>query len=446
MNPDPRALAVAPPSERGLQLRSLDDMTRFAEIVVKSGLAPKSFDTPAKVVMALVTGAELGISAMQSLQNLAVTNGRIGVMGDMALALIETQPDFEDYQEEWSGTPGRDDWGCRITIKRRGRAPRAGEFTVAEAKIARLWGKTSADGKPSPWVTYPKRMLRYRALGFAVRDAYPHVLKGIKTLEELADYPNNEEPQAGFEHARPVIEHARPVMEARAVDAEPQGEPTAGAQNIPKNIPEAGTAEADARLADGQELIEGTVARAWPSDYQGKRYYFVKLDDGRQLQTSDEGLGGQVQGLPAGTAFKGWGEPSPKSGKFYLKRVESIVQPQNPRAANRAAAKARHESGQAGKPADPHGTDDIPMEDNPEWARLLTLMEEDTVTELYLLKALKGLGWIPEDLARLTDVSPRTLKAVIEQWPQVATAALKAENEAREAQAEPEAQPQEAAA
>ena len=60
-------LSLAPANVRGLRLTTLDDMLRFAEVVIKSGLAPKSFDTPEKVVIALVTGLELGISAMQSL-------------------------------------------------------------------------------------------------------------------------------------------------------------------------------------------------------------------------------------------------------------------------------------------------------------------------------------------------------------------------------------------
>ena len=49
-------LSLAPANVRGLRLTTLDDLLRFAEVVVKSGLAPKSFDTPEKVVIALVTG------------------------------------------------------------------------------------------------------------------------------------------------------------------------------------------------------------------------------------------------------------------------------------------------------------------------------------------------------------------------------------------------------
>ena len=100
-------LTIAPSNGRGLQLTSIDDVMRFARIVITSGLAPKSFDTPEKVVIALVTGMELGISAMQSLQGLAVTNGRIGVMGDLALALCQASPDFEDIRKSGLAPKGR---------------------------------------------------------------------------------------------------------------------------------------------------------------------------------------------------------------------------------------------------------------------------------------------------------------------------------------------------
>jgi len=126
-------LAIAPSNGRGLQLTSLDDMMRFAQIVVSSGLAPSSFQTAEQVVIAVITGLELGISAMQSLQGLAVTNGRIGIMGDLALALCEASPECEDVIEEWSGQPMADDWTCRITVKRKGREPRTGSFSVREA-------------------------------------------------------------------------------------------------------------------------------------------------------------------------------------------------------------------------------------------------------------------------------------------------------------------------
>jgi RecT family len=300
-------LALAPSNGRGLRLTTLDDLLRFAEVVVRSGLAPKSFDTPEKVVIALVTGMELGISAMQSLQGLAVTNGRIGVMGDLALALCQASSDFEDYQEDWLGTEGADDWGCRITVKRRNQSPKVGQFSVLDAKRANLWGKRSRDGAPSPWITYPQRMLRYRALGFVLRDAFPDVLKGVKTVEELQDYP--EESKGGFSHAKPV---EGTVLESEVKQPEVLPAPQASNGN---DHPD----KAPAAASEGQ-TITGMVERAWPNTYQDKRYYFAKVN-GQQLQTTDPEVGEALLSA-IGKEILAQVDPSPKPGKWYVHGIQ----------------------------------------------------------------------------------------------------------------------------
>jgi hypothetical protein len=310
MIPQTQPLALAPSNGRGLQLNTLDDVLKFAGIVIKSGLAPKSFDTPEKVVLAIVQGSELGVSPLQALQGLTVTSGRIGIMGDLALALCESQPEFEDSIEEWIGTQGSDDWGCRITVKRRGRSPRVGEFTVAQAKLAGLWGKRTFKGEPTPWVSYPKRMLRYRALGFVLRDAFPDVLKGVKTTEELEDYP--EEAKNGFEHAKPI-------MGARVTDAPANGNGVHSEEPSKEN----GNGNVHSRNGGKLERIDGFVSRAWNNSYQGKHYWFVRMGDGTQLQTSDPGLGERLKSLATGVSLTVMAEHSPKPGKYYVKSIES---------------------------------------------------------------------------------------------------------------------------
>ncbi len=47
-------------------------------------------------------------------------------------------------------------------------------------------------GKQGPWTQYPERMLKLRARGFTLRDAFPDVLKGIKAREEVEDYLEGE--------------------------------------------------------------------------------------------------------------------------------------------------------------------------------------------------------------------------------------------------------------
>jgi hypothetical protein len=42
--------------------------------------------------------------------------------------------------------------------------------------------------KGGVWIQYPERMLKLRARGFCLRDAFPDALKGIKPREEVEDY------------------------------------------------------------------------------------------------------------------------------------------------------------------------------------------------------------------------------------------------------------------
>ena len=57
------------------------------------------------------------------------------------------------------------------------------EFSVNDAKQARLWGKQG------PWTQYTERMMQHRARGNCIRDAFPDVIKGLITAEEAQDYP-----------------------------------------------------------------------------------------------------------------------------------------------------------------------------------------------------------------------------------------------------------------
>jgi hypothetical protein len=68
------------------------------------------------------------------------------------------------------------------------------------------------------------------------------------------------------------------------------------------------------------QTITGVVERAWPNDYQGKRYYFAKVN-GQQLQTTDQNLGEELLHA-TGQEVQVVVEPSPKPGKFYIKSFD----------------------------------------------------------------------------------------------------------------------------
>jgi len=167
----------------GLALQSFDDAMRFGKMVADSEFAPKDFrGKPASCVLAIQAGAEIGLGPMQALQSIAVVNGRPSVFGDAALALVMGSPVCEYVSE---GIDGEGEQMAAVCVaKRRGyEKGTVVRFSVADAKKAGLWGKSG------PWTQYPKRMLQMRARGFALRDAFPDVLKGLVTAEEAQDYP-----------------------------------------------------------------------------------------------------------------------------------------------------------------------------------------------------------------------------------------------------------------
>jgi hypothetical protein len=170
----------------GLALESFDDAYRFAKMVAASDFAPKDFKgKPESCLLAIQHGSEVGLSPMQSLQSIACINGRPSVWGDAALALVMGSPVCEHVSE---GIDGEGEQMAAICVaKRRGyEKATVVRFSVSDAKKAGLWGKSG------PWTQYPKRMLQLRARGFALRDAFPDVLKGLVTAEEAQDYPQAE--------------------------------------------------------------------------------------------------------------------------------------------------------------------------------------------------------------------------------------------------------------
>jgi hypothetical protein len=200
---------------RGLVLSSIEDMYRFAECVAQSGLAPSSFRTPAQVVIALQTGAELGMPPMRSLQSFCVVNGQARLWGDTPLALVRQSGQLKQIKE-WIEGEG-DNMVAHCETHRKGDPePKVTTFSVEDAKAAGLWGKGGT------WRGYPKRMLQYRARSFNLRDNFPDCFGGASIAEEYEGIePPQESPTpqvAPREERKPaegvVITDSKQVVEA----------------------------------------------------------------------------------------------------------------------------------------------------------------------------------------------------------------------------------------
>ena len=175
-------------NNKGFAPATLTEAIQFSEMLANSSMVPKAYQgKPQDILVCVQWGYEMGLAPMQALQNIAVINGKPSVYGDAALALVQASSVCEDVQEtmEDEGTPNP---VAVCVAKRKNRSPVVVRFSVEDAKRAGLWGKQG------PWQAYPKRMMQMRARGFALRDAFPDVLKGLITAEEAQDYPDEAKP------------------------------------------------------------------------------------------------------------------------------------------------------------------------------------------------------------------------------------------------------------
>lgn len=205
----------------GVAPGTLDEAWRWAQQAAQSSIVPAAYrGKPHDILTAIQLGVEVGLPPMTALQSIAVINGRPGLFGDGLLALVLASAPYLTHQEYFEVE--RPD----PVLDEAGEAPRAARMVRVEAldpadlahdstrAVCTVWRRRAPDpttrtfsvaqarraglifNKPGPWNEYPDRMLQMRARGFALRDAFPDVLKGLRPVEELADLPPDVAPPA----------------------------------------------------------------------------------------------------------------------------------------------------------------------------------------------------------------------------------------------------------
>ena len=185
-------------TNRGFAPTTLTEAMTFSDMLANSSMVPRAYQgKPQDILVCVQWGMEMGLAPMQALQNIAVINGKPSVYGDALMALVQASPVCEDIEEffEHEGTTNP---VAVCVAKRKGRKPVTARFSVEDAKRAGLWAKQG------PWTAYPKRMMQMRARGFALRDAFPDVLKGMITAEEAQDYQEETKPRQVANLAKPA--------------------------------------------------------------------------------------------------------------------------------------------------------------------------------------------------------------------------------------------------
>ena len=163
--------------------QSMDEVWRMAMMAVTGRMAPKSLiegrdpnEATSACCIAIMAGAELGLTPLMALRSYAVVNGRPSLWGDGLKAVVRQSGACAyiraggDLEKGW----------CEAKRLDTGEELRR-EFTWAQAQRAGL------DKKAGPWKDYPDMMMERRATSRCLNDLFADVLGGIVDQQEAID-------------------------------------------------------------------------------------------------------------------------------------------------------------------------------------------------------------------------------------------------------------------
>lgn len=190
--------AKNPPALRGPVIATVQDLVALAELLYRGGCTPPGVDSPGKVAAVILAGLEVGLAPTQALGSIMLTGGKPTIYGDGAMALVRASGLLESIAESVTGD-GKDRRSV-VVVKRKGEPERTYSFSMADADKAGLVARANGKG---PWATYPDRMLVMRARGFAFRDIFPDVLRGLTLAEEALDQLDQQPAPAAVQQVPP---------------------------------------------------------------------------------------------------------------------------------------------------------------------------------------------------------------------------------------------------
>lgn len=162
--------------------KSYEEAMKMCELIASSDFVPPAFKgKPANVFVAGSMGYDIGLSLLQSIQNIAVINGRPSIYGVIGKAILQKNglfiemPDVAKVEKEGSAT---------VTIERMVdgiKRTSTQTYNIELAKKAKLWAKTG------PWTDHPAQQMSWRAFWNAANNIAADLLKGLSGYEESID-------------------------------------------------------------------------------------------------------------------------------------------------------------------------------------------------------------------------------------------------------------------
>lgn len=208
-----------------------ENYKRNLKFLFENGVLPKRYlDENGKITeeklnqaMAVIAfGKSHHIGASLALSRTMVVNGEITLWGDALTAIIYASGLLEYKEEEYD--PVTQTAICRIKRKDMTR-PEVRTFSVADAKVAGLWGR-------NVWAKYPTIMLGAKARNRCIREVFPDVLAGLTITEDALEMQQNTDSTTKYstileapastvvkKEQQAVIEDVTPELEYTPVDA-----------------------------------------------------------------------------------------------------------------------------------------------------------------------------------------------------------------------------------
>lgn len=195
------------------QAKAMGNAMTIANAMCSTGMVPKQYkDKPEDGAAAILYGAELGLNAIQSLQQIMVINGKPGIETRTAVALLKKHG-YEVRTVETSDES--------VTVE--GIGPN-GEHEISTWTMTRA--QTAGYTSNSLYKKIPQQMLYAKAAMEVARKTAPHVLSGIAySVEELRLEPV----KMTATRKPPVKARGMDALEAAAMDEpEPTSQDDAG--------------------------------------------------------------------------------------------------------------------------------------------------------------------------------------------------------------------------
>ena len=182
-----------------LQPKTFEEAIRLADILAKSDMVSREYrEKPGDIIVAMATGANLGLHWSVALTSITVMDGKPTLYGDVGLALV-TQSGKLEWIKEWDD-PALDGGTAFCEAKRTDwPEPVKRSYSMAQAAKVKIyyWKDKPGGGreklffpltsKPT-WESYAPRMRQFRARWLCLRDVFADVLKGIVGREEYEDH------------------------------------------------------------------------------------------------------------------------------------------------------------------------------------------------------------------------------------------------------------------